>query len=312
MGASIQTMKIFVRAAETTSFTAVARSMLIDRAAVSRAIKGLETEFDVLLFARSTRALKLTAEGARFYRDCVQVLKKFEAATQRFRRDDAAPRGRLNVGMGSGLPRRMLLRAIPQFQKLYPRIEIVLASVDDAVEIGDKGIDILLRPRSLRLRGGQRPERQGLVVRKLCQSKFVLCASSDYLRRAGVPRTLSDLGRHECVASMSLEGDVQNEWHVVRGGVRENVRFDPKLVAQAGDTLREAGLSGCGIIRANGSLIEDELRSRKLVPILTEWECMGAPPTVAIYRKTQPVLPQVTAFVGYLGQAFQRYNVEPK
>ena len=116
MGASIQTMKIFVRAAETTSFTAVARSMLIDRAAVSRAIKGLETEFDVLLFARSTRALKLTAEGARFYRDCVQVLKKFEAATQRFRRDDAAPRGRLNVGMGSGLPRRMLLRAIPQWR----------------------------------------------------------------------------------------------------------------------------------------------------------------------------------------------------
>ena len=111
---------------------------------------------------------------------------------------------------------------------------------------------------------------------------------------------------------MSFEGDVQNEWHVVRGGVRENVRFDPKLVAHAGDTLREAGLSGCGIIRANASLIEDELRSRELVPILTEWECMGAPPTVAIYRKTRPVLPQVEAFVRYLGQAFQRYNVEQK
>jgi DNA-binding transcriptional LysR family regulator len=310
MAADIQTMKIFVRAAETNSFTAVARSMFIDRAAVSRAIKGLETEFGVLLFARSTRAVKLTMEGARFYRDCVEVLKQFEIATQRFRRDDAAPSGRLNVGMSTGLPRRMLLRAMPGFQKLYPQIEIVLVSVHDAIEIGEKGIDVVLRPRGLRRRGGRHPDRQGLVVRKLCQSRFVLCASTDYLRRVGIPRTLSDLDRHECVASMSFEGDVQNEWHLVRGGVRQNVRFHPKLVAQAGDTLREAGLAGCGIIRANASLIEDELRSRTLVPVLSEWECAGAPPTVAIYRKTRPAVPRVAAFVEYLGQAFRRYNVE--
>jgi hypothetical protein len=42
--------------------------------AVSRAIKALETELGVLLFARSTRTLKLAAEGARLYRDCVHVL----------------------------------------------------------------------------------------------------------------------------------------------------------------------------------------------------------------------------------------------
>jgi LysR family transcriptional regulator, regulator for bpeEF and oprC len=312
MGATIQTMKIFVRAAEPNSFTAVARSMFIDRAAVSRAVKTLETELDVLLFARSTRTLKLTSEGARFYRDCIQVLKRFDNATQQFRTIRAAPHGRLNVGMAPGLPRRMLLRAVPQFQQRYPQIDIVLANVDDAIEIGDRGIDILIRVRSLRRRGGRHPERQAVIVRKLFQSKLVVCASPDYIDRAGVPHVPSELPLHACVAALTLEGDIQNEWQFVRSHERQKVRFDPKLVVHGGDTLREAGLSGCGIIRASAALIEEELRSRKLVPVVSEWECTGAPPMVAIYRKTRPTLPQVTAFVEHLMQAFQRYNRPPK
>src|SRR5258706_3848859 len=100
MHTPLHAMNIFVRAVETNSFVGAARSLLIDPAAVSRAIKALETELGVLLFARSTRALKLTAEGARFHRDCVQILKKLEQATQQFRADRAMPHGRLKVGMG--------------------------------------------------------------------------------------------------------------------------------------------------------------------------------------------------------------------
>jgi DNA-binding transcriptional LysR family regulator len=64
----------------------------------SRTIKALETELGVLLFARSTHTLKLTAEGARFYRDCVHVLKTFEEATQQFNALRAKPHGQLKVG----------------------------------------------------------------------------------------------------------------------------------------------------------------------------------------------------------------------
>ena len=74
------------------------------------------------------------------------------------------------------------------------------------------------------------------------------------------------------------------------------------------DGLREAGVAGCGIIRMVGWNVEDELRSRKLVRILSDWECTGTPPTVAIYRKTQPMLPQISVFVRHLADAFQRYN----
>ena len=99
MSTTIHAMSIFVRAVETNSFMGAARSLFIDPGAVSRTIKALEGELGVLLFARSTRSLKLTPEGARFYRDCVQILQRFEAATKRFRSDEAAQQGRLKVGL---------------------------------------------------------------------------------------------------------------------------------------------------------------------------------------------------------------------
>ena len=67
---------MFVAVVEAKSFAAAARVLLIDPAAVSRTIKALEVELDIVLFARSTRFLRLTDEGERFYRDCLQILKK--------------------------------------------------------------------------------------------------------------------------------------------------------------------------------------------------------------------------------------------
>jgi LysR family transcriptional regulator, regulator for bpeEF and oprC len=308
MRLTLHAINVFVRAVETNSFVAAARSLLIDPTAVSRAIKALETELGVLLFARSTRTLKLTTDGARFYRDCVEVLSKLSRATAQFRVDAALPHGRLKVGMAPGMPRRLLVRAIPSFQQQYPQIDVVCLSVDDAAEVGDKGVDILLRGRSLRQRGGQHPEPQGLVVRKLVQPRYLICASPAYLDRAGTPKTPNDLLQHACIAHVTLERDIHDEWQFAKSQVRQRVRFSPKLMVQGVDGLREASVEGCGIIRMVGWNVEDELRSRKLVRILSDWECTGTPPTVAVYRKTQPMLSQVSVFVRHLADAFQRYS----
>jgi LysR family transcriptional regulator for bpeEF and oprC len=309
MQPSIRAINVFVRVVQMKSFAAAARALLVDPAAVSRAIKALEEELDIVLFARSTRVLRLTDEGMRFYRDSVEILKKLEEATQRFRADRATPQGRLKIGMGPGLSRRMLMRALPAFQQQYPQIEVVLLSVDDIADVRDRAVDVLVRARSLRQRGGGHPESLGVVVRKLCQSRFVACASPEYLARADALCAPADLLRHACVAYLSLERDVQVEWQFVKSLVRHRVKLTPKLLVHGTDALREAGLAGCGIIRLNAWNVDDELRSGTLVRILPNWECPGGPPMVAIYRKTRPIIPQVNVTVRYLADAFQRYNL---
>ncbi len=116
MRVSIRAIEVFVRAVECGSFVAAARSLLIDPAAVSRTIKALEECLSVSLFARSTRALKLTADGARFYRDGVSMLKHFEATIGKYGAVTDL-QGELKIGIGPALGRRMLMRAIPSFHE---------------------------------------------------------------------------------------------------------------------------------------------------------------------------------------------------
>jgi DNA-binding transcriptional LysR family regulator len=304
----IRVIEIFVRVGESGSFVAAARSLLIDPAAVSRAIKNLEETLGTLLFTRSTRMLRLTTEGARFYRDAAQMLKTFEETVGRFQADTAKER-QLKVGLGPALSRRMLLRAIPPFQDRYPGIRLVLVSVNDPAEVGNEGIDVLVRPRSRRQHGGEHKPPQGLVVRKLMQSSILICASPAYLRRAGFPRRPEDLARHACLALLTLERDVQDEWQFTKSAAREKFRFVPTLTAH-GEELREAALAGCGIVRLLSCHVEDEIRSGTLVQLLPDWECLGGVPIIAIYRRTRPTLSPVNAFVEHLAQAFQRYSVE--
>jgi DNA-binding transcriptional LysR family regulator len=174
--ATIHAMNVFVRSVEHNSFVGAARSLLVDPTAVSRAIGALEKTLGVLLFVRSTRSLKLTPEGARFYRDCVQVLQKFAQATQRFH-EDQPPGGTLTIGMAPGVRRRVVMRALPGFHEKYPGVELVLVSADNRGEIGEKSIDVLLRVSGVRQHGGFRTEPQGVVVRKLFQSHYVVCAA---------------------------------------------------------------------------------------------------------------------------------------
>lgn len=306
MRPGIRVIEIFVRAVESGSFVAAARSLLVDPAAVSRAIKRLEETLGILLFARSTRALKLTSEGARFYRDAVRMLRSFEETIGRYQAESAKPR-QLKVGLGPALGRRMLMRAIPPFQDRYPEIRLVLLGINDPAEIGNEGIDVLVRPRSTRRQGSEHKQPQGLVVRKLMHSPIIICASPAYLKRAGIPRVPADLARHACLALLTLERDVQDEWQLAKADMREKIRFAPALIAH-GEELREAGLAGCGMVRLLACHVEDELRSGALVQVLPDWECLGGLPIVAIYRRTRPTLSPVTAFVGHLAQAFQRYE----
>jgi DNA-binding transcriptional LysR family regulator len=306
MRTSIRAIEIFVRVAESGSFIAAARSLLIDPAAISRVIKGLEENLGISLFTRSTRVLKLTTEGARFYRDGAQLLRKFEETILKFRADTAL-QGQIKVGMGPALSRRMLSRTIPSFQDLYPEVRLILVSINDPSQIADEGTDVFIRPRSLRQRGGEHKAPQAVIVRKLATSPMVTCASPDYLKRVGVPRTPADLTQHACVALLTLERDVQDEWRFAKRDKRETIRFTPKLIAD-GEALREIALAGCGIARNLACNIEDEMRSGALVQVLPDWECLGGLPIVATYRKARSTLPRINAFLRHLAQAFQRYT----
>ena len=62
----IEDLQLFVRTAALGSFSNVALEVSLLPGQVAAAIKRLERELDIRLFARSTRSLRLTAEGEKY------------------------------------------------------------------------------------------------------------------------------------------------------------------------------------------------------------------------------------------------------
>ena len=69
-----QAMRIFAKVAETASFAETARLMHMSPPAVTRAVAALEETIGARLFVRTTRSVKLTEAGGRYYEDCRRIL----------------------------------------------------------------------------------------------------------------------------------------------------------------------------------------------------------------------------------------------
>jgi DNA-binding transcriptional LysR family regulator len=71
----VHRIEMLVRAADAGSFAKAAQSLGLTSSAVSRAIGELEAELRVALFHRTTRSLKLTADGEELYRRGSEILE---------------------------------------------------------------------------------------------------------------------------------------------------------------------------------------------------------------------------------------------
>lgn len=76
---NIQQLRYVVATADHGSMTAAASALFVAQPALSRAVRQLERELEVALFARDGRGIALTAEGERFVLGARAVLRNIEA-----------------------------------------------------------------------------------------------------------------------------------------------------------------------------------------------------------------------------------------
>src|SRR6185437_4181451 len=69
-------IELFCLAAELESFTLAATAASVTPAAVSRSVARLETRLGVRLFVRTTRQIRLTDAGRRYFEQCRQALNQ--------------------------------------------------------------------------------------------------------------------------------------------------------------------------------------------------------------------------------------------
>ena len=256
--------------AQTRSYTQAARRLGVSKASASMRIAELERSAGVPLVRRTTRSVTLTEAGQQLVDETRGAFDRIEQSFAGIRDLAGHPRGVVRLTAPVALGRQHVVPALTGFLRTYPEIRIELDLTDRFVNLAQEGFDLAVRHSQ------QPPETH--VAWVLCESRSVLVASRDYLRRHGTPAHPADLAGHQCL--LYLRGASAQSWSFEPDGGRR--KADPVLVpvhgplrANNSEALREAVLAGLGIGLLPDFSAAPFLGPRQLVPVLPGWRPHG-------------------------------------
>jgi DNA-binding transcriptional LysR family regulator len=255
--------------AQTRSYTQAARRLGVSKATVSLRIAELERAAGVPLVRRTTRSVGLTQAGQ-------QLVEETQAAFERIAHSFAAvrdlagsPRGLVRVTAPVALGRQHVVPTLAAFLRRYPDIRIELELADRLTNLAQEGFDLAIRH-------AQSPP-DTHVAWALCDTRSLLVASADYLRRHGTPTHPSELSDHRCLTYLRQPGG--QSWSFER---RARGRAEQVIVAVDGpfrvnnsEALRTAVLGGLGIGLLPDFSAAAHIAPRQLVPVMPEWQPRG-------------------------------------
>lgn len=290
-------LKIFVGAVESGSFSAAARELDVTPAVASAALKRLEKTLDSRLFVRSTRSLRLTADGERYLDYARRVLATLEAGRNALLRDRTAISGTLSLSMPSDLGRNVLLPWLDDFQLHHPEVNFQL-------RVSDRLADLYRQPVDLAVRYGT-PVDSGMVALPLAEhNKRVVCASPAYFARHGIPGTPAELRQHNCL-SFVLGESLHDRWTFERDGESMTIPVTGDRVGDDGDLVRRWALAGRGLAYKSRFDVEDDLQSGRLIQALPDYTGEASPVYLLCVHKMM-LSPAVRSLRSFLQERFRR------
>lgn len=288
---SLKGIESFVAVARSGSFTAAGKLLGVSAVAVSKNVATLERQLSVRLFQRTTRQLALTSEGDAFFRQCEAPLAELQLASVSVQRSNTLATGVVRVSCVSPIAMGYLVPMLPAFHKANPKVSVVLNLDNSVVDLVANTVDVGIRVGPLR--------DSSSVARRIAALPFVVCGSGKYLRQWGVPKSVDELRRHNCV-KLSRDGQSANfPWFLAGLSPAGDKALQCNLTVNDFYALVLAAKSGQGLVCAPLPLVMPLFRSGQLHPVLTD--CMD--PKLALYlhypnRKNLPL--RTRAFVDFV------------
>jgi DNA-binding transcriptional LysR family regulator len=283
----LESMSLFVCAAETGSLSAAARMKGMPLATVSRKVAELETHLKATLVIRSRAGLQLTEAGRAYLASARSILEELATAERIVSGEYSEPTGQLVVGTPVVFGRLHVLPVVAEFLAAYPKIDIRLVQSDRLSHLVDDHIDCALRI-------GELPDSSMTAVR-LGEVRRVICASPDYLRKRGIPKKPPELSQHDCLTADVF--GLAERWSF---GGKVEVSVRSRLLVNTVEAAVDAAAAGAGLARALSYQVAERIRRRELNIVLAAFE--PSPWPVHLLCKPQSVLPQkLRAFLDFAG-----------
>lgn len=258
----VTNLRTFVRIFELGSMSAAARDQRISPAVASARLAELERHLGTRLFNRTTRSLQPTEQGQIFYRGAQRILEAIDDAEAEVAAVSQSPRGSLHVAAPLGIGKRLIAPLIPEFNDIYPAVDVRLRLSDRHLDILGEGLDVLFVLGPL--------DDSNLLMRHIADCRRVLCASPDYIRQRGLPETGDDLIRenHNCLR-LRFPGAREFVWTLETPEGTRRFEVHGSYESDDGDVLTDWALAGRGVVLKPAFEIADHLLAGRLVTVAT-------------------------------------------
>src|SRR5690349_8729919 len=130
----------FEAAARHESFTSAATELNVTAAAVSHAIRQLESSLGLKLFERLHRKVKLTGEGSRLFHSVTIGLEHVLMTAQELKQSAKESHVRLSVSIA--VATYWLMPRLTQLRRLHPQIDLHLYTTDQALDLSSDGYSL--------------------------------------------------------------------------------------------------------------------------------------------------------------------------
>lgn len=285
----IKAIEVFVAVVDNGSLTRAAERLDVTPAMVGKVLAQLETHLGVQLLRRTTRQQSLTDAGRRFYEEGRRVLEQLSWAEASVTDLQAQGQATLRISCATTLGQCLIAPALAGFQQEHPNVRLVLELSNSHVNPVEEGFDLLLRV------GALDPDLD-LVAIRLGDYRMALCASPEYLAVHGTPKHVEHLVRHRCLGN--LVWNRRSTWNLLIGEAPQPWP-DAIFLSNDGPALRQVALAGGGILLQPEMLVEEDIASGRLIPLLEDY-LPASRPIHALYRRDRFPLTKVSSLVDYL------------
>lgn len=293
----LESLRLFVRAAEKLNISAAGRDLGLAPAVASARLAKLEREVGAELLHRSTRKVSVSIEGEEFLPFAREILAQNDAAMAALGKGQARASGTIRFAASSSFAQLYIAPILPEFLDRHPEINLDLRLSDAPFDLLEGSFDLALRNGSL----GD----SSLKARKLAEASDILCAAPPYLARRGTPQNPADLTNHNLIAFRQLGSSIElvsddGRYTIAMRGENTRIELDD------GASQRLATMAGLGISLNARWNVAEALQSGALVEVLPDWQVVSDRAVWLVYPKSNVLTAKVRVLIDFLVEKIGR------
>ncbi len=249
----------FIRVARLGSFSAAAREMNAVPSVITKRVSQLEKEVGVKLISRSTRGLALTADGERYLPRFVRLMAEHDEIFHASQPKSHAVEGLLRIQTPPTVTSMFLGKLLTEFQRKYPRVDMDIVLMERSVNPLEEGFDLAI--------GAWPISYPNVIDVPLCPYELVTVCSPSYLSGRAPPQHPTELVDHQCLTTVLF----RTTWGFTHPRGSMHIEVHSHLQSSDSRMVCDAARAGMGIAILPKFLIDEDLRTGTLVPLLQEF-----------------------------------------